>query len=139
LEGRSIWKGDRYCVNSVVGYLLQRRCAQVPLPFDNTVYAIDRGDYPVSTLLNGNFDMGDYSATLSLDASLQVAPTGKNSSLDLSFSTIVPGWSLHGGSTPLAGALVTHNQIKADHGANFTQGGGNGGRDFALKLGGGSA
>jgi DNA/RNA endonuclease G (NUC1) len=59
--------------------------------------------------------------------------------LDLSFSSIVPGWSLHGGRTPIAGALVSHNQIKADHGANFTQGsGGNGGRDFALKLGGGS-
>jgi hypothetical protein len=89
-------------------------------------------------LLNGNFDMGDYSATLSLDASLQVAPTGKNSSLDLSFSAIVPGWSLHGGSTPLAGALVTHNQIEATH-TDFVNGSGSGGgRDFALKLGGGS-
>jgi hypothetical protein len=78
----------------------------------------------VSTLLNGNFDMGDYSATLSLDASLQVAPTGKNSSLDLSFYTIVPGWSLHGGSTPLAGALVTHNQIEATH-TGFVNGSGN--------------
>jgi hypothetical protein len=86
-------------------------------------------------LLNGNFDMGDYSATLSLDASLQVAPTGNNSSLDLSFSAIVPGWSLHGGNLLLAGPMLTsHNQIKAAN-PDFAQGGGKGGNNFAWRLG----